>query len=452
MSALRTRPQDADRSLAGRDPDLPCLSVVLDAGLLSSLMGEEVRITRVRYKPHTSALVAFIRTRGGVEDHGWAVTRAADAGAKLAGRAAVSARTGGGIRFLRPGPPDRDAFIAVGSVADDWALRKNLRWLAQRGLGQLGAVPRPGELLNGTAQVLRYNPERRLVLLEPTTAGPIVVKTAAHPLHEDADRWLQERLRRHGVPVLPELGDAQCSRRGTRASPAWGDGDLAAAGTPESARHAGAALAALHRVTGPEAGAPPALGTAQGTIEGAAQDSPPGPAADLAQGTAQANVFGYAADQLAPTLEMISALVPELAAPAERLAARIRRRLQDVSAGAAPVLVHGDFSADQVLVSGGDVRLIDFDRARFGAAESDLGSFAAVEDIRQWQAAPGPGPHTEALFQGYRDAGGRFAPGAVTAWAAWRLFCNSVDPFRERTTDWAEAIARHLDRAAELVQ
>ncbi|MEO5780946.1 MULTISPECIES: phosphotransferase family protein [Arthrobacter] len=428
MSALQTRSQDADLSLAGRDPDLPCLAAVLDDGRLSELMGEDVRITRVRYKPHTSVLVAFVRTRDGSEDHGWAVTRAADPGAKLAGRAADSAQNGGGIRFLHPEPLNRDAFIAVGSAADDWALRKNLRWLAQRGLGRLGAVPRPGELLDGTAQVLRYNPERRLVLLEPAPGAAIVIKTAAQPINESAERWLHERLQAQRVPVLPWLGDAHCSRRGTRASPAWGNGDLAGGGTPLSARHAGNALAALHGITGPESGA----GAGPGAVRGAPR--------------------GEAPDQLAATLGMVAALVPDLEAPAARVAARLRRRLEDVTAGVAPVLIHGDFSPDQVLVSGADVRLIDFDRARYGAAESDLGSFAAVEEIRRWQADPGPGPVTDDLLEGYSDAGGRFDPAAVTVWAAWRLFCNSVDPFRDRAADWAEAIGRHLDRAAELVR
>ncbi len=428
MSALRTRAQDADVALAGRDPDLPCLPAVLDDGRLSDLMGEDVRITRVRYKPHTSALVAFTRTRDGRAEPGWAVTRAADPGAKLAGRAAVAAGHGGNVRFLRPDPADSEAFIAVGEVAHDWPLRKNLRWLASEGLARLGAVPRPGQLLDGTARVLRYNPERRLVLLEPVPGAAMVIKTAAQPIDEAAGRWLQERLQAREVPVLPWLGDAHCSRRGTRASPAWGSGDLAAVGTELNARHAGQALARLHGIPGPGSG------------------DGPGDRHGYRDGPEAASVH------LAATLGMVTVLVPELEAAATRLADRLRSRLNEVTAGTAPVLVHGDFSADQVLVSGTDIRLIDFDRARSGAAEADLGSFAAVEEVRRWKAEAGPGPYTDELLEGYGAGGGRFTPAAVPVWAAYRLFCNSVDPFRDRAPGWSEVIARHIDRAAELVR
>ncbi len=432
MSALRTRARDADVALAGRDPDLPCLSAVLDDGRLSELMGEDVRITRVRYKPHTSALVAFTRTRDRRAEPGWAVTRAADPGAKLAGRAVVAAGHGGNVRFLRPDPADSEAFIAVGEVAHDWPLRKNLRWLAGEGLARLGAVPRPGQLLDGTARVLRYNPERRLVLLEPVPGSAVVIKTAAQPINEAAGRWLQERLQAQGVPVLPWLGDAHCSRRGTRASPAWGSGDLAAAGTPLNARHAGQALARLHGIPGPGPGDSPGPGD---NPEPGARPWPAEP-------------FG----QLEATVRTVTVLVPELGVAAARLAERLRNRLDEVAAVPAPVLVHGDFSADQVLVSGGDVRLIDFDRARFGAPEADLGSFAAVEEVRRWAADPRPGPYTDELLEGYGAGGGRFTPAAVPVWAAFRLFCDSVDPFRDRSPGWSEVIARHIDRAAELVR
>ena len=277
--------------------------------------------------------------------------------------------------------------------------------------------------------MLRYNPERRLVLLEPAPGAAIVIKTAAQPINEPAGRWLQERLQARGVPVLPWLGDAHCSRRGTRASPAWGNGDLAAGGTGLNARHAGQALARLHGIPGPGSG------------DGHGRSRP-----GYRDGPEAASVH------LAATLGMVTVLVPELEAAATRLADRLRSRLDEVTAGTAPVLVHGDFSADQVLVSGADIRLIDFDRARSGAAEADLGSFAAVEEVRRWTADPGPGPYTDELFEGYGAGGGQFTPAAVPVWAAYRLFCDSVDPFRDRAPGWSEVIARHIDRAAELVR
>ena len=58
---LQAQRRDADRALAARDARIPGLNWVLDDELLSELLGESVQIIRTRYKPHTSALVAFRR-------------------------------------------------------------------------------------------------------------------------------------------------------------------------------------------------------------------------------------------------------------------------------------------------------------------------------------------------------------------------------------------------------
>jgi hypothetical protein len=404
----------ADFALASRDDRLPCLAVVLDDVLLSEVLGESVQVTRVRYKPGISALVAFRRTLDGNEAHAWALTTARNV--KLDRRSRRSERRGGGLRLVDAAVPYTDAVIAVGGIEDDWALAKNLRWLASRGLEELGAVPRPARrLLGNGATVLRYKPERRVVLLEEHQDAPIVIKTAAHPAAANADR-LHQRLRHHGVPVLPLLGGADCRAHGTSASPLWGDRDLAASDRQDIARRAGEALARLHSI----------------------------PAEDAAGSDALVE------RQLAVTCAMIAALVPALELRAARVADRIRRGLEDADGGRSPAVVHGDFSADQVLVSGSAVRLIDFDRARAGVPEADLGSFAAVEEMRHWRGTtPGP-PRSAALMEGYLAAGGRFIPEAADAWAALRLFACSVDPFRDRCPDWAADLSRHLDRASEL--
>src|SRR6476660_6165762 len=80
---LQPKRRDADRALAARDPRIPGLNWVLDDELLSELLGESVQIVRTRYKPHTSALVAFRRTGygagsgsdgSGAGSYGWALT------------------------------------------------------------------------------------------------------------------------------------------------------------------------------------------------------------------------------------------------------------------------------------------------------------------------------------------------------------------------------------------
>ena len=59
-------------------------------------------------------------------------------------------------------------------------------------------------------------------------------------------------------------------------------------------------------------------------------------------------------------------------------------------------------------MDGPDVRLIDFDRVRASDPESDLGSFAAVEDIADRRRADaGPAARPGPLIDGYtaRPAG-----------------------------------------------
>lgn len=421
MNSVRTPLRGADHALAVRDDALPCLAAVLDDDRLSELLGGPARITRVRYKPRTSVLVAFCRTRGGQEDYGWALTTAGNT--QLAGRARKSERRGGGVQLLRPALADADAVIAVGGVDDDWALLDNLRWLRNQGLELLGAgLPSERGFPGGSARVVRYKPERRVVLVEQTPGSPIVVKTAARAVPETAGRFHQ-RLLEHGVPVLRLLGDADTWQHGTTASPLWGDRDLSASDNPEAARAAGEALARLHSL--------PTEGDA-------------GPAGSEA----------LVERQMAATCAMVAALLPDLEAAAAAAAARIRQRLDAVGAWRTPVRIHGDFSADQVLVSGSEVRLIDFDRAHNAAAEADLGSFAAVAEMSRWRDHPNAsvGPETRHLIDGYVQAGGRFNAAAVDFWAALRMFAGCVDPFRDRAADWATDMSRHIDRACELVR
>jgi aminoglycoside phosphotransferase (APT) family kinase protein len=154
------------------------------------------------------------------------------------------------------------------------------------------------------------------------------------------------------------------------------------------------------------------------------------------------------------TQSMIAALLPSLEEPAMKLAARLSVQLREQARHKSHCLLHGDFSPDQVLVTDADVRIIDFDRAHSGVPEADIGSFAAVEEINS--QTPGPhavgGPKTAHLIEGYVQAGGRFSPGNINAWAAFRLFTGSVDPFRDRAPGWATDAAWQIDRALELTK
>jgi hypothetical protein len=456
----------AERSLALRDAAIPGLPYLLDNGRLSELLGETVRVTRVRYKPGTSLLVAFRRLRNGSFDYGWAMTRTPASSGKLLEREHTARSHGGDMRLLRPDPVDPDTVVAVGGVEDDWALRRNLTWLNRNGVERLGLHHQPGAALLAGSSVLRYKPERRLVLLAHKASTAVVIKTAAKPAGTGQQTQFLSRLRHHGVPLLPQLADAECLANGISASTAWGAGDLAtrdnSTHTGTAAYSAGQALAALHCVP--------------------VTSDVAGPAADPA-----GNWREDLTAQLKATRIMVSALLPELEALARDLETGLAALLL-AQPRTAPVLVHGDFSPDQVLVGDSEVRLIDFDRAGTGTVEADLGSFAAAEEAVLPAAggvveggspsgdalpdggtpagapasgapvsgapaggAPAGGPKTALLAEGYLDAGGRFSQSAVDAWAAYRLFNSSVDPFRDRSPEWAADMSWHLSRAKELI-
>lgn len=426
--------RSADLALAERDRGIPALACLLDDDGLSALLGEAVRVTRIRYKPGTSVLAAFIRSDGGPGQHGWATARGAGYGQKLYDRNRDSARTDAGTRLLPLGPGTPETVVAVGGVDDDWRLRRALSWLRRHGLEQLRAANCPPS----EVRVLRYKPERRLVTEIPSASGPIIVKTAARPWPPGLEPAVRARLAALGVPLLPELANESCARHGISASPRWGDGDLGdgagseaddggAAGT--ASYRAGAALAALHQVRLPP--------------------SPPQrPAVPVATGLIDDGAF---ARQLSAVEAMVAAVFPEL----EGLAMRVRTTLLErlgMGGGQPPVLAHGDFSPDQVLVAGEGIRFIDFDRMTLAEPEADIGSFAAAEQImaRTRGAVRDGCSRTRHLTAGYQNASGSVSPGRVELWAACRMFSSCIEPFRDRRPDWPEDMGWQLERAMEL--
>jgi hypothetical protein len=420
-----SRLKHLDHTLAGRDAALPGLPYLLDSHRLSDLLGEPVHVTRVRYKPHTSLLVAFRRTRNGSFDYGWALTRGVKANSKLLRREEASRLRGGDVRILHAGLRSPDALVAVGGVEDDWGLQENLAWLHEYGLDRLG-LRRPAgiSLLGGSTSVLRYKPGRCLVLLLRNGGAPVVVKVAAKPLHTGRQEF-HDLLHSNGVPVLPQLGDAECARHGITACAAWGGGDLSGLEESDGVRRAGQALARVHGI------------------------SAPGP------GTGSPHLPLDPADRLAETRSMVAWLHPELEEPARRLESALHILLAE-RGSRAQVLVHGNFSPEQVLVQASEVRILDFEQARIGAAEADLGSYAAAEEAGSSVPSVGRGGSaggaaTACLSQGYAEAGGRFTQAGVNAWAAFRLFTGCLEHFNDRSPDWAAGMAWHLRRAGDLI-
>ncbi len=355
--------------LARRDTALP-LDVVLDAGRLSDALGRRVEITRVRYKPGTSVVVAVrdAANGDGVGSHGW-VAAYADA-AKLAKTRMRAERVGASVTTV-PGAPGSLA----GPLVADRALAERLRRSAPAG------------------HVLRYNPHRRLVVRTDND----VVKIAATDARGGA---IARLLADAGLAVLPGAAVAD----GVERTPWWGRGDLATSPSPEAAVTTGRELARLHAV--------------------------PVDAADVRQAS-----DGDA--DLATAAAAIGVLDRAAGARAERLASRVRA----MPAGERRAVVHGDFTADQVLVDHADVRFIDFDRAGHGDPERDLGYFAAAE-LLAGRGSTGP------LRSGYDLP---VDESAVTRWTATAALQRAVEPFRHGRADWAERLHLAIDIAEEAV-
>lgn len=462
---------------------LPALAALLDPDRLTELfgaaLGGPLRTGALRYKPGVSAVArAEVPATGAVH---WVATFAPGAAGrpgkldKVVSRG--RARAGADAVLVRELPDG--SRLAVGRIGADPDLGAPLGQCGQdlvRDLGRAGAGPR----------LLRYNPRRRVVLTGADGDGATVVtKVTAGPA--PADPVLLTRLAAAGIPVLAPVATAGLPRTDHALHYPWfGDGDLAGwagsatAGAPravaQAAAEAGAALARLH-VLGPAHLGVPGAGPG-GSPDALAVGAPLDPGRKLG---------ALAAD--------LTALDPGLAARLAR-AGRAAAQALEALPGAphAAGLLHGDFSADQVLVRRrpvpGRARLVlaDLDRMRTGAAADDLGSFVAVEQLdplgrsaavssegagtpladglrdRSVVAPPGPadvphgaGPLADALLAGYGAEAasiGGAAPdrAAILVWAAVHVLGRAMAPFRATTPDWRQRTAERIALAERLLR
>lgn len=254
-----------------------------------------------------------------------------------------------------------------------------------------GAEP---EVLAGS-RIIRHNPGRRFVLATGPAAGPAaIVKITARAPDGVDPAVATTALADAGVPVLPT---ARITGRAWR-TPVWGRGDLAAVPTAAAAHAAGAALAELHRMPVPVGASPM-----------------PGP------------------DESPAAVRAVETVLPELAPVAAALAARR-------PAPAAVTTVHGDFSADQVLVGvDGAIRIIDLDRMGAGDPMRDLASFAVEERL-----SGRPDALFHDLCAGYRAAGGAIDQARLRAWIPVCALGRAIEPFRRCDPAWPELVAESL--------
>lgn len=368
------------------------LDTLLDAAGLSELLGRDVVARSARVKPGAQVTLGLEDPAGGTA--GWVRVLWPALRPKAAKVAERAARRGQPLTER----PLGDLLLQSGTVGSDPALANGVRALRPRRLRDL--VDRPDA-------VLRYNPLRRVLVRD----GATVVRLAAEP---DALRHrLLTRLAGVGLPVPAPLDDGSVPDVSVR--PFFGDADLLRTPSPEGMAWAGRTLADLH-----------------------------------ARGTRLLDEPELAALHHRPATADPHRLAHDLA----RLDADLGRRTTELAdalgarpaPGGAPVLLHGDASADQVLVDTATGRrlLNDFDRAAVGPAALDLGSWLAVGD---------GGPLDAAFLAGYAEAGGALpsASDRVTA-RATGLFSRVMAPLRDADPDWRAGIAARLDRLAEVLR
>ncbi|WP_296807414.1 aminoglycoside phosphotransferase family protein [Thiocapsa sp.] len=421
---------DPDRALAARDIALPGLGFVLDSEAILAAVRmawpdegiASLETIYVRYKPGTNCLAGYLAHTPSGPLRFQAKTFADARDAVHQARKGAKAGMGAGIclieehrSLLRRFPVDR-RLPALAALVDPDA----------RGLLMSALAQEEPELRTAELETLHYKPERRYVgKLSVDGEARAIVK-----LYEERDfpnAWRSAKAIRdfpasERLSVSRAMGRSKQQRiilsRWIRGVPlnAWLRGPTR---EPCPMQQVGAALAAFHRQ------APGALAPVMREQEAMAP-------------LAAARAVGE--------------LEPRLAPPAQRLASRIASAL--LSAPLQHRCVHGDFSADQILLDADRVAIIDYDQAGAGDPAADLGSFIArlEDDCLAGRLASVRAEEIAAdLIQGYCHECGCAPPARTDLYVAAGLLRLAPEAFRRRECDWPERIEQTLLRVERLL-
>jgi hypothetical protein len=427
----RRRPRDRDEQGPGpgrpgvdvplvHDPDLPGAGLILarlnlEAWLTDSLGRPcTVELRRVRYKPGTSVVLGFDLTSAPRRD-GVAVTEPCVAWAYADHAAAKLAKTLERVPAQARLAHDPAAHVLVTTAAGDRALPLLTRMVEPDAITRLLDRLLPDQPDPGRAwlRTVRHNPERRWVgVLEREGEPDLLVRAYAGTGRMVRAKGCYKTLGRAGAPTPHVVAN---SRSLAALAVSWVDGEtLALASGEDQWRAAGSSLARLHASTRVK------LPT-------------PAPGQDAA------------AVQRAG--EQIAQLLPGLAEEVLAIAGTTGRLLADAPGDKAAL--HGDFSADQVVVGPDGVPvLIDLDSAHWGSSAADLGCLVASTLTEAETLGRGSRGERDvaALLAGYRDL--RRPPEAFATdvhAVAFRLR-KAADPFRACAPDWAEQVALRVGR------
>ena len=407
----------ADADLVRRDPLIPGLALALDpdafvAALRSAAPEVDLRaahITYVRYKPLAHCRVAYrLDVAGVVVDLDVRACRPQDLDRWIEGHDLVQAPGAGPL-----GPEClvlKQCAVLVATFPNDLRLRVVQELVdsadRQRVLREL--LPSRPDVWQGELRGLRYRPERRYVAELRVAGGPrAILKSYAGKAYTRGRRNAQAFRSRAGLRIARLLG---CSDSRRLLAFEWLSGRLlrnlcCAPEIDVSAITAvGAALAELH-----------------------------------AQEAEASGLVSMAVE--------IGFICPRLARRATVLARGLAAELTGAEATYRPV--HGDFSANQVLVGEQHVAIVDLDSACYGDPADDLGNFIAQAERHALRGELPPGRVESiraALLAGYA-LGNPLLPRRIDLYTAVKLLRATRFPFRAREEDWPQHTESLLERA-----
>lgn len=399
----------ADQALAARDPGLRMLAKVLDPGAVARIVGEafpslELRRAEaeyVRYKPATSCLVSYRFDTASGWKTGYVKTVAGDSPAKL-------------NKMKRRGALIVGPDLAVSLLPTDATIPALTRF----GGDVTGLLERLGQPLTTDAHLtpLSYKPERRYVGMVRSASRTRAVLRAYTPEGYPAARRSSKAHPRAEAVATPILLGKSDRHRALLIT--WLDGtplvEKLDSGPDQLGGEVGAALKVLHE----------------------------------SRGVAAPHIERPIAGRIVASWKAVGWLLGAADHPmdfASRLAAAVN---QPQRSGP----VHGDFSADQVLVGRDDGRIgvIDWDRSGLADPAWDLACFLADLETR---SLAGSLPASTAanwrtsVLDGY---GGCYEAGHLQRATAAALVARATEPFRHRHPDWARVTKAIVDRAQQL--
>jgi aminoglycoside phosphotransferase (APT) family kinase protein len=420
----------AENDLIRRDSAIHGLPLVLDpdafeAALRKAAPQADLRSAQIAYarlKPRRYCRVTYrLDVAGAPLDVDVRACRSEDLASWL--------EEGNGAIVAGPLGPGRivleDRAVVVNVFPNDLKLPElqHLADAAEREQALRELLPERPELWRSEVRCLRYRPERRYVaqlrvaddtraLLKSYTRKAYVRgKHNAHAFHSNgllqiarplgcsdtrrliAYEWLPGRLLME-ICVTPEFDRAAVVRAGT-------------------------ALAALH-----------------------------------AQETDGLNVWtreAEAADVLSLASEL-GFLCPKLAHRADELGRRLAAQLAGAPVMRSPI--HGDFSANQVVVNHNAVAILDLDWACYGDPADDVGNFIAQMDGLALRGEVSPDRVElvrDALLEGYAHGDNRPPPERTRVYTAVKVFRRARFPFRTREPIWPERTEELVERAETIL-